>query len=94
MSDTTRTSDWFVRAVIAAAFSIVGFFGKDLYEDWKHKQAAELARLDSLVELSALLDESKSIFESQNSQAKRLTEMLVARNPGREVLSLAHQMSG
>ena len=76
MSETQRTSEWLLRAVIAAVFAALGFVGKDLYVDWKQRQAAEVARLDSIMELSALLDESYSIFLSQNDQARRLLGML------------------
>jgi len=76
MTDTQRTSEWLLRTVIAAVFAILGFIGQDIYEEWKQKQDEEIARLDSLMELSNLLDESYSVFVSQNNQVKRLLRML------------------
>lgn len=69
-------SEWFLRVVIGAIFAIVGFFGEDIYEDWKRSQAADASRLESLHELRALLDESYSLFLNQNDQANRLMDML------------------
>jgi len=84
MTDSQRTSEWLLRTVIAAGFAVLGFVGKDLYVDFKHSQAAEVARLDSLMELSTLLEESYSIYLSQNDQAKRLLQML-RKNHGAQV---------
>lgn len=84
MSEPERTSEWLLRTVIAATFAVLGFFGKDLYEDWKLNRAAATASLEQLKELSSLLDESYSIYISQNDQAKRLLAML-HRNHGKDV---------
>lgn len=78
---TQRTGQWLLRTVIAASFAVIGFFGRDQYEEWKKKQEAAIARLDSLKELSVLLDESYSIFRSQNDQAQRLQGVLQQNHP-------------
>jgi hypothetical protein len=90
MSDTQRTSEWLWRTVIAAVFAGLGFVGKDIYVDWKQRQAAEVARLDSIMELSALLDESESIFLSQNDQVQRLLEMLQQNHKNKFPMNLGY----
>jgi hypothetical protein len=86
MGENLTRREWLVRLVIGGLLAGVGggigFFGKGFYEDWKLRRTAEIARLDSAVELAALLDESFSIYESQNHQAQRLLQMLQGNHGG------------
>ncbi|UCF90517.1 MAG: hypothetical protein JSW39_19780 [Desulfobacterales bacterium] len=77
MGDRQPFSEWIVRTVIAAIFSVVGFLGQDIYSEWKAEKVLAEATLDRLQVLSDLLNESKSIFESQNYMAQRLMQMLL-----------------
>ncbi len=81
MSDNPKFSEWLVRTAIGLVFAGVGFVARDSYrehQEWKKKQVASL---ESLKAFSTLLDESKSIFENQNYQARRLASLLQSNHP-------------
>ena len=76
MGDRQPFSEWIVRTVIAAVFSVGGFLGQDIYSEWKSDMALVKNALGQLQVLSGNLNESKSIFQSQNYMAQRLMHML------------------
>ena len=81
MGDKQPFSEWIVRTVIAAVFSVGGFLGQDIYSDWKKDKVIEKNTLHQLQVLSENLNESKSIFQSQNYMAQRLMQMLSENHP-------------
>lgn len=76
MADRQPFSEWIVRTVIAAVFSVGGFLGQDIYSEWRKDKDLEENALLQLHVLSDNLNESKSIFYSQNYMAQRLMQML------------------
>lgn len=81
MENKQRLSEWFIRTVIAAIFSVLGFVGQDIYSDWKANKALEQATLERITVLSNLLAESKSIYDSQNFMAQRLMRLIRENHP-------------
>jgi hypothetical protein len=72
---------WLGAAALAAAASVAGFFGKSLWEAWRMRQRKGAERLDALRKLRALLEDSKSVFASQNYMARRLLSSLKQHYP-------------
>jgi hypothetical protein len=82
MTEQGGIPEWLATAIVGAVLAMVGYFGRDVYERWKKRRESSLARRDQLEKLSALLEESRSIFESQNYQARRLLKLLEQNHPG------------
>lgn len=87
MSDKQPLSEWLVRTLIGLVCGGLGFVAQDQYQRYWEEKGRGLARLESLRELSTLLDESYSIFANQNYQARRLAELLHQSHP-KEVAEL------
>ena len=81
MGDKQSFSEWIVRTVIAAVFSAAGFLGQDIYSELKADKVLVENALAQLQILSSNLNESKSIFQSQNYMAQRLMQMLNENHP-------------
>jgi len=81
MDDSQPFIEWIIRLVIAAIFSIIGFLSKQIYVDWKAKKNQQKSSLEQLQILSNLLNESKSIYVSQNFMSQRLMQMLRENHP-------------
>lgn len=78
MSDQSSFKEWLLRTTVAALFAVLGFFGRDFYENWKQERQAEESSLIELRTLASLLDESLSIYRAQNYQAQQLMKMIWA----------------
>ncbi|MDO7174149.1 hypothetical protein [Mariniflexile sp. AS56] len=90
MDDAQPFIEWIIRLVIAAIFSIIGFLSKQIYVDWKAKKNKNKSRLEQLQVLSNLLNESKSIYISQNFMSQRLMQMLRENHPEIPVQQLGY----
>jgi hypothetical protein len=68
--------DWLATAVIGAVFAVIGFAGKSLVDWWQEKRKEHAATIAQLQSLQSLLNASRALFILQQSQVKRLMEML------------------
>lgn len=68
--------DWLGEAIIGAVFAVLGFFGKVLFDLLRARRVERQSHRTELFKLSGLLEESHSIFKSQNYQARRLRKLL------------------
>ncbi len=67
---------WLATAIIAGIFAMLGFFGRKLYdaiEEWRTKKANASKQLQKLVQL---LDESRTVFDSQDHLVRQLSSSL------------------
>ena len=67
---------WLGEGILAAVAAAVGFIGKTLYDHWRERQSKKGNTLAELRVLHGLLDESFSVFKSQNYMARRLLKMV------------------
>ena len=67
--------------LIAGVAGILGYLGKSLHDYLKSRRSGRSTLMVKLKELSALLEESHSLFAAQNEQARRLIEMLEESHP-------------
>src|SRR6476619_4832755 len=68
--------EWVGEAVLGAITAAVGYLGKSVHDDLKSRRASRQAAVEQLRLLKSLLDESWSIFQSQNYQARTLMELV------------------
>jgi hypothetical protein len=71
--------DWLGEAIAAAVAAVLGSFGKWFFDYLRARRTARRSELDELRHLRSLLQESGSVFRSQNYQARRLIALLRAR---------------
>lgn len=71
--------EWLGEAVAAALAGALGFFGKWFIDHLRTRRSLRHSELDELRRLRAMLQESGSIFRSQNYQARRLMALLRGR---------------
>jgi hypothetical protein len=62
--------------LLSAAFAVIGYFGKDIYEHLKAKRAARAEAIAQLEDFQNLLEQSTSTYRSQNYLAQRLSSLL------------------
>ncbi len=73
--------EWLGTGLIAGVSGILGYLGKSLHDYWKTRRSGRSTLIVKLKELSALLEESRSLFAAQNEQARRLVKMLEESHP-------------
>jgi len=71
---------WMPKAAIIALATVAWFIGKDVYNDRKSGISEQKTSLQSLQQLQSLLSESRSIYESQNALAQKLSNMLISKH--------------
>ena len=83
MTDTlfTQIPDWLGEALIAAVAGVVGFFAKNFWEALQRQRHIQAERITALRDLKRLLEDSKSVFQSQNYMARRLLSRLKEEHP-------------
>lgn len=74
--------DWFGTALIGAIFAALGYFAKLFIDGWKEKHRQADEQKTNLQKISSLLQESKSLFRSQNELAKRLLHKIKEKQYG------------
>ncbi len=79
MESISNIPSWFGEAVIGAIFAILGYGAKSLIDYSASKKAQIKTKRDSLKKLSCLLHESKTLFDAQNSTARRLLQNISER---------------
>ena len=68
-------------AIIGAVFAVLGFFGKVLFDFVRARRVEKHSQRSELFKLVDLLEESHSIYRSQNYQARRLRKLLQENHP-------------
>lgn len=76
MENISSIPSWFSEALVAVIFGLLGFFGRLLIDHYARKKAQLETKRESLGRLSCLLTESKTLFEAQNSTARRLLKSI------------------
>lgn len=71
--------DWLRDALIATIAAMGGFFGKEAWDVFKRRRRAHADSLSALHHFKHLLEDSKSVFRSQNYLARRLMSRLKQR---------------
>jgi hypothetical protein len=75
------TTNWLGAPVVGPVAAAVGYFGKDLVERLKSRRQASRNEREEILRLHSLLEESRSVFLSQNYQARRLMTLLAMNHP-------------
>ena len=73
--------DWFGEAIFGAMGAVLGFFGKIWWEGFSMKRTRKSETVISLRCLQTLLEDSKSVYQSQNYMARRLLKLLREKYP-------------
>ncbi len=68
-------------AIVGAVFAVLGFLGKWLFDLARARRTEKHSQRSELLKLRDLLEESHSIFKSQNYQARRLRKLLRENHP-------------
>lgn len=68
--------DWFDEALVGAVFAAIGYLAKSLIDYCVKKNAQKETKKENLIKLSSLLYESKTLFDAQNSTARRLLQRI------------------
>ncbi len=71
--------DWFGEALVGAIFAVIGYLVKSLIDYCVKKNAQKETKKENLKKLSGLLHESKTLFDAQNSMARRLLRRISER---------------
>lgn len=71
--------DGVTTAIVGAVFAFAGYFGRAVIDTWRARRRSRRNTAARIRELSALLDESRSLFEDQNFKARRLMKLLRTR---------------
>ena len=79
MDSISSIPSWFSEALVGAIFAVLGYGAKALIDHYARKKAQLESKRDNLGRLSCLLTESKTLFEAQNSTARRLLKSLSER---------------
>jgi len=69
---SSQSENWVVKALVGAILAVAGYFGKSLHDQIKAKTRAKRNSKSEMIKLSALLQESGSLFRDQNYKARRL----------------------
>jgi hypothetical protein len=78
-STGSQPDKWLGTALIGAILATAGYFGKALHSQIKAKGKAKRNSKSEMDKLSALLEESGSLFRDQNYKARRLIKRLESR---------------
>jgi len=81
MNALAQIPDWFGEAVMAVVAGVLGFFAKSLWEALRTRRHRQSERITALREFKRLLEDSKSVFRSQNYMARRLLSRLRQKYP-------------
>ena len=84
MIQLSAIPEWLGKAVIGALIAAAGYCAKWFLDWWKSRMTSQRARKDQLKELAFQLQESLSLFNAQNSQARRLIGLLREHHPSQE----------
>jgi hypothetical protein len=79
---TASIPDWVGETVLGAIFATLGFLLKMLLDYFKARRQEQRGLTARLEELSAPLNESRTLFFDQNFKARRLLQLLQERLPG------------
>lgn len=72
-------SEWLVQILVPTATAVLGFLGNEAVGRWRRRKEERSNYHNALHDLRALLDESRSLFQSQNYQARVLLKALRSR---------------
>jgi hypothetical protein len=81
MTALTNIPDWIGEAVLAAVSAVLGFLAKEIWSALKARRDRKTAQVSALQDLRRLLEDSRSVFRSQNYLARRLLTRLRAKHP-------------